>query len=215
MLAKRNEIIQVLHTYCIRISPCNLWCLKGNLTPFFSPLRKLHKSHKMVLPHLVLPLYTNLSFSHFQLLSSQQARCLSDSPSLTFFCIRCHCPSLIAKAGHIPLSSVFTSWTKCPGPLLHCVLHLLSFRFWHSALLMRKAIFPSLPPLPALAWTAPTHPSDLDSLSQRSLSSSLTLQTCVVLSYTHMAPCFPVMHLCNCDQVGVCWHCSMVPVSLT
>lgn len=99
MLAKRNEIIQVLHTYCIRISPCNLWCLKGNLTPFLSPLRKLHKSHKMVLPHLVLPLYTNLSFSHFQLLSSQQARCLSDSPSLTFFCIRCHRPHTHRQGG--------------------------------------------------------------------------------------------------------------------
>lgn len=80
----------------------------------------------------------------------------------------------------------------------------------------RKAISPSLLPFPLRSRSAPTHPSDLGSEVTSSKKSSLfpTPQTgCIILSYPHMAPCFPVKPLSHHEQIGVCGNHGVIPVS--
>lgn len=80
----------------------------------------------------------------------------------------------------------------------------------------RKAISPSLLPFPLRSRSAPTHPSDLGSEVMSSKKSSLfpTPQTdCIILSYPHMAPCFPLRPLSHHEQIGVCGNHGVVPVS--
>lgn len=115
----------------------------------------------MVLPHPILSSYTSEYqpvSSHVQLLSSQQANCLSG--------ITAHLSlhPLPPPTCSLPWRDTFvlTSVIKHPGPLSHRVLHLLSFPFRHSALLSGRLSL-SLPPLPVLDWSAPTRPSDVAS----------------------------------------------------
>lgn len=147
---------------------------------------------------------------------------------------RCHSLPFFTKStthtlapwGHILLSprAVFTSVFEHPRPSpALCVLHSFKIQGFFLFLFLtpslssaRKAISPSLLPFPLRSRSAPTHPLDLGSEVMSSKKSSLfpTPQTgCIILSYPHMAPCFPVKPLSHHEQIGVCGNHGVIPVS--
>lgn len=159
---------------------------------------------------LSVPQNTSVSFSHFRLLSSQQPRCLSDSPPLTFLLPPLPPPTYALPCGgyiHLSSSTGLTSVINRPGPLLHRVSHLPSVPFdTQPSWLGRQSLLLFLPSPHGPGQRLPILQTQTQmSLSQRSPSHSRTPQTGpAILSYTHMAPCFPVKHLLNCDQVAMC-----------